>query len=185
MMAPRQRGVGGRVQVIATQGSWQTAADSAGMETARPMPHDVWQWLAPARGASSQPLHPQGTAVCWSCALSSLAWRRLVAGGDRGRLWARWGSASPGLPHLRFTWGRGAPRPRAPSCHQRRRSCCGEGPSETAPGEENRASAQVLSGGKKEQEKPNPDLLQAIWADGSRRAEFTPQGPHGCVWSCF
>lgn len=147
--------------MTATQGSWQTATDSAGMGMARPR-------------------RPQGTAVCWSGALSSLAWRRLIAGGDRGRRSVCWGSASPGLPRLGFTWGRGTPRSRAPSCHQRRRSCCGEGPSETAPGEENRASAHVLSGGKRNRK----SLTQLFHSNMGRRLSTGRVYSSGAPWLC-
>lgn len=131
--APGHRGVGGRLQVLPAQRSWQTVlrSEEGGSQSLRPS-------CAAAAGARRQHICrtslSTGKGLRWSNDFTLLSPGDALGGGRaRECMRARWGSASSGLPCRGFTWGRGTPQSHFPSCHQKRRSCCEVGPFETGP----------------------------------------------------
>lgn len=165
--APGQRGAGGHLQVLPAQRSWPTVLRSAGGRPPVPPPPHVQQLLVLAGSTSARP-HCSQERVC-AGPMTSLFSRREMPWWEEGQgmhAGTLGGSASSGLPCRGFTWGRGTPQSHFPSCHQKRRSCCEVGPSETGPGEKNKKGVQLtcFQRDKMEGKKPRLDLPPAVWA---------------------
>lgn len=110
----------------------RTALDGAGTGAASPhAPRFAAAGARKSRVCTTSLLPGGGPDRCEDFS-SSLAWSRLRGGRGRegaGRLQA----SVAGAARSRFTWGQGTPQSHSPSCRQKRRSCCEEGPSETGP----------------------------------------------------
>lgn len=129
-----------------------------------------------------------GKGLRWSNDFTLLSPRDALVGGRAGNACGHaGGSASSGLPCRGFTWGRGTPQSHFPSCHQKRRSCCEVGPSETGPGEKNRRgfSSRAFKGTRwREKTQPRPST-GSVGSGFSIEVDFAPQGPFGHVWKLF